>query len=321
MFFIQKKLILFVDLNEKMNYIVSEYKMVYSMINMEILLLVAVSFALAIQNIVSNQYSKRVLNANNLVFPAILSIVVFLFYFVYNKFHIDFHLQTLYYAIAFGILYALIFLFQIKSFENGSLSITSLIISYSLILPTLFGIIFQNEKGSVFFYIGLVLLFVSLFLSNYKKEEKTAENKKRMVKWIIFISITFIANGAVSIIQTSHQKRFEGLYKGEFMMYAMVVSFIICLIFALIRDRNKIGNTIKKGWYLAAICGICNAITNLFVMTLVGILPISLIFPIIQAGSLIVVYLVSFFILKEIFTKVQIIGLLIGIVSIVFLNL
>lgn len=304
-----------------MNYIVSEYKMVYSMINMEILLLVAVSFALAIQNIVSNQYSKRVLNANNLVFPAILSIVVFLFYFVYNKFHIDFHLQTLYYAIAFGILYALIFLFQIKSFENGSLSITSLIISYSLILPTLFGIIFQNEKGSVFFYIGLVLLFVSLFLSNYKKEEKTAENKKRMVKWIIFISITFLANGAVSIIQTSHQKRFEGLYKGEFMMYAMVVSFIICLIFALIRDRNKIGNTIKKGWYLAAICGICNAITNLFVMILVGILPISLIFPIIQAGSLIVVYLVSFFILKEKFTKVQIIGLLVGIVSIVFLNL
>ena len=82
-----------------------------------------------------------------------------------------------------------------------------------------------------------------------------------------------------------------------------------------------IGNTIKKGWHLASICGICNAITNLFVMILVGILPISLIFPIIQAGSLIVVYLVSFFILKEKFTKVQIIGLLVGIVSIVFLNL
>lgn len=288
---------------------------------MEVALLVVVSFTLAIQSIVSNKYSKKVSNANILVFPAIISITVFLFYLIYNRFHIELHLDTFYYSLAYGILYTIIFLFQVKAFENGSLSLTSLIISYSLIIPTLFGIIFQKEKGSVFFYIGLVLLLVSLFMSNYKKEEKKEENKKKTFKWIIFVSITALANGAVSIIQTSHQKRFEGLYKGEFMMYAMVISLIICLIFALVKDRKKIKNTIKSGWYLATICGICNALVNLFVMILVGKLPVSLIFPIVQAGNLVVVYLVSFFILKEKFTKIQIAGLLIGIVSIVFLNL
>ena len=77
---------------------------------------------------------------------------------------------------------------------------------------------------------------------------------------------------------------------------------------------------VKAGWHLAVACGIANGIVNLFVMGLSNMMPVSVMFPIILAGGIIITYIISRFFYKEKLTKVQFIGFLTGIASVVFLS-
>lgn len=60
---------------------------------------------------------------------------------------------------------------------------------------------------------------------------------------------------------------------------------------------------------------------NLFVMILTGLMPVSLMYPLISAGGIIVTYIVSKFFYKESLTKAQLIGFILGIGSVVLLNM
>ena len=89
------------------------------------------------------------------------------------------------YAVGFGVCYAASFLCFMYAIKEGSLALTSLALSYSLVIPTLFGLIFLGEDPTVFLVIGIVLLLVSLYLINYEKGEK-----KITVRWMIFTLVT-----------------------------------------------------------------------------------------------------------------------------------
>jgi hypothetical protein len=95
-------------------------------------------------------------------------------------------------------------------------------VQYSLIIPTIYGLCI-GEPASPFLYVGLALLFVSLLLVNL---EKKGAEKKITLKWIIFVLIAFVANGACSTVQTIQQRTFEGAYKSEFMIIALLTSVV-----------------------------------------------------------------------------------------------
>ena len=77
----------------------------------------------------------------------------------------------------------------------GSLGVTMLIFSYSLIIPTFYGVIVLKEPVSYFTWIGLSLLAVSLFLLNFKNE-----TVKISLKWSVFTFMSFVGNGMCSTI-------------------------------------------------------------------------------------------------------------------------
>ena len=68
-------------------------------------------------------------------------------------------------------------------------------------------------------------------------------------------------------------------------------------------------------------CGAANGMINFFSMTLVNMMPASVLYPLISAGGIITNSIVSRFIYKEKMSKQQYIGVLMGIISVVFLNL
>ena len=68
--------------------------------------------------------------------------------------------------------------------------------------------------------------------------------------------------------------------------------------------------------------GVSNAITNLLVMVSTGLgVSKSLLFPLTGAGGIVIAWGVSIFLYKEKLTKAQHFGLVLGIISIAFLNL
>ena len=96
---------------------------------------------------------------------------------------------------------------------------------------------------------------------------------------------------------------------------------VIMAITSLIREKKSKEEYLNKYNLFAILSGVANGVTNLFVMVLSTRMPTSVLFPIISAGSILATAAISFFVYKERFSKLQILGILMGTASIVCLNI
>ena len=105
------------------------------------------------------------------------------------------------------------------------------------------------------------------------------------------------------------------------MIVALAIVTLVMLVMSLWKERKHVRQYAATGWHRALLCGILNGMVNLFVMILSGRIPVSLMFPLISAGGLVLTYTVSKLLYKEKLTKIQFVGFLLGLAAIVFLNL
>ena len=208
-----------------------------------------------------------------------------------------------------------------KSLQTGPLSLTALVMSYSLLIATLYGIFWQDEEVGKLTIIGLIFLAVSLFLIAMKEKSET-DTKKVSLKWAIFAVTALLTNGICTILQREQQIAFDGKYKSEFMIVALVGIFIVFLVIALLKEKQDVRICLKKGAGLMLLWGILNGAANLFVMMLSAKrVPASLMYPLISGGSIILTWITSRFFYKEKLTKPQNVGIVFGIAAVVLLNL
>ena len=293
------------------------------------LLLTVVTIGISAQGILKKLYNGKIGNRGVFVFNAISIFSACLFFVFSSGFKLNFTAEVVPWAIAFAVCFGSASVAGFYAIMNGSLSLTSLVTSYSLIIPTFYGLIFLDEDASAWFWIGLVFLCVSLFLINSKigakKEEsddKTdGEEIKITLKWVIFALVAFVANGMCSTIQPAAVRAFTDEYKEEFMIIALLIVTIIMLAMAFFTEREEIIPCAKGGWYWMALCGIANGLVNLLVIILSTRMATSLMFPIISAGGIILTWLVCRFLYKEKLSLGQNIALVLGVVAVVFMNL
>ena len=280
---------------------------------MNTLYLLAIILGVSGQSIVEKPYTQKTDGAGVYFFNTLLSAVALLF-FVVTSSKFSFDISFIPYSIGFAISYAVASVFMVLAIAYGSLSLTSLFISYSLMIPTFYGLII-GDTVSTGFIPGMLLLVISLFLTN-----KSDEKAKISLKWIICVFLSFFGNGMCTVVQKTQQIASNGAYKNEFMIVALAIVTVVMLIMSILKERTEIKFFAKVGWHWAIICGALNGMVNLFVMILSGKMPVSLMFPLISAGGLIVTYIVSRFFYKEKLTKIQFIGFIFGLMAVVFLN-
>ena len=165
---------------------------------------------------------------------------------------------------------------------------------------------------------------ISLFLVNYRSQTGSAgmEAKGRTdPRWFLFVGLSFLGNGICSTVQTVQQKSFGGLYKSEMMIMALAIVVLVLFCMALLTERESMLPAIRRGGLLMVINGGFNGLVNLFVMLCAVIMNASIMFPIISAGGIIGTSLVSVLFYKEKLTKMQYVGLFLGIGAIVLLNI
>ena len=282
---------------------------------LNVIYLSSIILGVSVQNIFKRQYTDKTSGKGIFVFGGLVSLFAMLFFVVTSK-NPNFNMEFLPYSIGFAAAFGTTTLFSVLAVSCGSLSLTSLFTSYSLMIPTFYGLIFLNDPVSRGLIPGLLLLVISLILTN-KPEGK----EKISLKWIIFVFLAFVGNGMCSTVQKMQQIAFNGAYKNEFMIIALAIVTIFMLTFSLFTERKEIKIYVKSGWWLAILSGVINGAINLFVMILSGRIPVSLMFPLISAGGIIITYLISKFFYKEKLSKTQFAGFIIGIISVVFLNI
>ena len=282
---------------------------------MKYLLLVSDIAGITAQNIFSKQYDLKCKKQNVFIFTAVLSFFAMLFFVISSGGKLNFNAEFLLYSIGFGIAYGAATAGQVYAIKTGSLSISMLIMSYSLIIPTMYGIAFLKEPVRMSTYIGIALLMISLFMVNMKKEDA-----KFSLVWIMWLIISFVGNGMCSTVQKMQQLHFDGAYKSEFMIAALAVVIVISLVIGFLQPGNKKEEFVGCLKY-APISGIANGIVNLLTMVLTAVIPNAVLFPSLSAGGIVLTFIISLAIYKEKLTKMQIIGYFVGTASVIILSL
>ena len=283
---------------------------------MQVIYLISVIFGISGQNISKKIYSEKT-GGNGVYTFSMLSCLSAAIFFILTASDFLWNAALIPHALFFAIPYGTATIFNILALRCGPLSLTALISSFSLMIPTFFGLIFLKDPVSFGLYPGLALLAVSLFLIN----KKGGDTKGVSLKWLICVLFAFLGNGLCSVAQTVQQKHFSGQYKNEFMIIALLIVVGIMGLFTVLKERKSAGKYIRAGWHLSLGCGILNGMVNLFVMILTGLMNVSLMFPLVSVGGIVLTFIVSKAFYKEKLTAAQHIGFLFGIGAIVLLNL
>ena len=123
------------------------------------------------QSALGKQYAKR--GGESLPFninKAVIGTILFLTLGLINGF--SWHMPTMLFGIGYGVSLCISMHTGFKALSIGPMALTSIIASFSLIIPFLFGIILLNESLTLLKIFGIILLLFSIFLINIKKENR-----------------------------------------------------------------------------------------------------------------------------------------------------
>lgn len=269
-----------------------------------------------LETIMSKQYNINAKKNNVMLYSGVSCLFALLFFVANSGGKLDFNPKIISYAIGFAAAFGTATATAIFAIKTGPLSLTTLFSSYSLLIPTLYGIIFLKDPISPTLYAGLAVLLVSLYLINMKKNE----NLKITPMWIIYVLLAFVSNGMCSTVQKMQQLKFDGAYKNEFMIIALAIVTVILITAGLSQKGNK-AEMLKPCFKYGIVKGLGNGFLNYLVMVVSAVLPNAVLFPSISAGGITLTFLCSILVYKEKLTKMQTVGYILGIVSIVLLNL
>ncbi len=283
---------------------------------MNIILLFLVALCLASGSVSFKLYGQKYDVKGVYMFSALCCFGAMLVFVAIAGNSLHFTPAVLGYAAAFAVAYGTCTVCNVLAMRCGSMSLTSLFTSYSLMVPTFYGLIFLQEPFDFWIVLGIASLAISLFLVNYQKEEKTVS-----LKWFLFVFFAFLGNGMCSTIQKMQQLAFHYTQSNEFMVIALLIISASLAGLGLFVAPKENAKTLRRCWHWGIGHGLLNGIMNFMVLLLNRTLPASLIFPMISCGNLLLVFLISYFVWKERLSRRQILGAAVGAVSILFFSI
>ena len=282
------------------------------------LLLIVSIIAQVAQQVCRKEYSKKT-SGTPICFSVIGVFSTLVYFLIMSKGRINVTLDMLPYILLFAANYTCAYIMTNFAIKHGPLSLTSLIISCSVVVPLIYGITFLSEPVTVVPLIGFILLFASItFVSEPWKKEDTVIT----FKWVLYVGLAFLCNGICVTVQKLFQIKDMGVHSNEFMICSLLITFLVIFIFALIREIKELKNIFKKErviWPL--LCGGGNGVANQLTMILAVSLPASFLYPVQSAGGIILTAAVSMLFYKEKMSVCQKIGFVLGVVAIVMFNI
>ncbi len=250
------------------------------------------------------------------IFTGIVSLFSMLCFLFSNKLAFEFSTELLPYAIISGFLFCTASLLTYVALTCGSFSMSMLIMSYSIVFPIVYGIVFINEPVTDCSLIGFALLSVSLFLTRGR-----TVGGRFSVKWLICILLSFFGSGMFSVVKRMQQIRFKDAYNNEFMIITLGISAFVLLLAGVLIDGKHLKEIVKYGFPYAALAGVSNGASNMLSLVVNMFMPISLSSPLSSGVKIVVSFAISSALFKEKYLPRQIAGVAVGALALVFLNL
>ncbi len=294
-----------------------------------VLLIVSILMNVTANSVLKNDFSKKEVknNADLYAFNAIISILAMATLVVIGLVTgglTSVSLYTVLFGLVFGVVTALAAIFNMKAFECGPMSYTTVIISCQLVIPSFSGLFIPPVQSiAPIQYVGVACMLLSFVCAMDKKNDKAGVS----LKWFLFCLASFVFNGSIGVMQKLHQ---NSVHKDELSAF-LITAFLVSTLFSLLMIpvfRKKEGKLtvigkakLNKFLIFGVVCGIFTAFCNQINMFLSGVMPSVIFFPVVNGAAMILTAIIGVLFLKERFSPKQWIGLVVGTAAIFLLCL
>lgn len=197
----------------------------------------------------------------------------------------------------------------------------------SLIIPVIFALWYYNEYEDFSFIkgIGIFLALVAVVLTNIKTKKQKTENEKDKKNWLVWLLpiILFSVSGFVEVVLQYLQRTYFDSSNAAQLPFTILlfgtsaIIGTIVLIINFFRNRSVVN-------YQSILGGIALGVPNLgsiyFLLKVLGEMKGSVVFPINNVAVIVLVGVAAFFVFKENLTKINILGILLAVLAILFVG-
>ena len=224
---------------------------------------------------------------------------------------------------------AISMLFQVfysLAFKTGPVSLTAIIVGFHIIFPMMAGIIAFNEELTLISIIGIILIFFAICTIPARK----GSDSKANLKWLVITLIAFVLSGVNNSITTIFSRSSYAEYNDEYIITGYIFASLFCfIIWALKRkDGGVLPGHLKGGRksmlpIAAGVIGIAVVLGayNIGLIHATASIASIILFPIRSVLGIMMNLLVDIIFYKQRFTKLQFLGIIVGTVAVVMLNL
>ncbi len=229
-------------------------------------------------------------------------------------------------AAIFGLGFSLTVYYNLKALHNGPVSITTLIVNFSLVMPLAYSFIWLNEDITPLRIIGILLIIVCMIIFT---NPKVTGEEKISAKWIISALLSLLFNGIISLIQKIYALQTGNGYAAPYLMYCYIFATIFSILICIFTNINRTGEDridLRRFFTLpmcgiALLCGFSNSFLNYMVLLLATMMDGAIVYPAVQGGGPIITTIISMIFFGEKLPWKKGAAILLGVAAIVLLNL
>lgn len=227
-------------------------------------------------------------------------------------------LTTLFYAAFYGILLLSAQYCYTSALKKGNIGICSTVYSLGFIFPTLSGNLFWNERLTGLNIIGILMVIPTIIISGTPSSKNGQQ--KNINTYIIPLMSAMLSSGGLGIMQKVQQNSYYPEQKNFFVISAFALAGTISFLISLFAKREpqiKIGRKLIFGAGIGVAFGLCNLLNTI----LAGQLDSAVFFPVLNIGTIFFSIVAGIIFYKEKISRNDLIVLLLGIISILFITI
>ena len=292
-----------------------------------IFLFVAVIGLFTLQNVSFKQFNRlfMVNTASYFMFSAIYFTLVCGVFVLFGIDTAHFTLPIIALGLMFAVAFICAMLLYMKAMEYGPLGLSFLFFSAGMLWPILFGIIVYSEPAPLHKAVGLLLLFVALFISTRSSNSAEKSEGKLSRKWVVYILFASFSNGIIGIAMLLFRTVAPMEAVNEFLFLAFGQAAVIVFITGLVllrKNRQTLSHFRTPAFILVVLGAAFTTAFGNYIMVQLSLLVSALVqFPIINGALVITSILASRIIFKEAVTKRHLQTIAVGLVAIVMLSI
>lgn len=233
--------------------------------------------------------------------------------------------QTLVFGVLMGILSVAFQLFYLCAFSRGKMTLTVILNNFSMILPIAVSFFVFHEPFGPWKSVGMVLALVSFCLTVAKEKPREGQSQSKFSgAWLIFTLLVFLTNGLIGINQKLYSSQSEALQAFEFVAVSYITAALLSAVMLSIllwRGKWSPGTLGRSAILSPCLVGILLGVFQVLNTYTASVLPGTVLFPVYNCGTSILLCLVGKLLFRETLTLRQYLGVAVGLAAILCLCL